>query len=185
MRPDSASHCFQPSVKTPGATGTRGGRTVRLCGVWVHLKSLSLEVIFSSRLEMWYEALAMSVSAVSLLLAERSVSVFRLRCLWLLASAACCSGFLGLGCASGPGSGSAGSGSGSDAAAFSSPTATVASRAAEFDAFEWNSRSVCRGAGLAELDCAGSKVTVWDGWFILNTFYCNSDKILCSNINTM
>lgn len=36
-----------------------------------YLKSLSLEVIFSSRLEMWYEALAMSVLlAVSLLLAD-------------------------------------------------------------------------------------------------------------------
>lgn len=36
-----------------------------------YLKSLSLEVIFSSRLEMWYEALAMLVLlAVSLLLAD-------------------------------------------------------------------------------------------------------------------
>lgn len=37
----------------------------------LYLKSLSLEVIFSSRLEMWYEALAMLVLlAVSLLLAD-------------------------------------------------------------------------------------------------------------------
>lgn len=36
-----------------------------------YLKSLSLEVIFSNRLEMWYEALAMLVLlAVSLLLAD-------------------------------------------------------------------------------------------------------------------
>lgn len=43
---------------------------------------------------------------------------------------------------------------------FSSSTATVASRCAEFGVFEWSSRSVCRGAGLAELDAAGSKVRV-------------------------
>lgn len=40
-------------------------------GVGFYLKSLSLEVIFSSRLEMWYEALAMSLLlAGSLLLAD-------------------------------------------------------------------------------------------------------------------
>lgn len=43
---------------------------VRISVVLFYLKSLSLEVIFSSRLEMWYEALAMLVLAVSLLLAD-------------------------------------------------------------------------------------------------------------------
>ena len=46
-----------------------GGSSVS-AGLRLYLKSLSLEVIFSSRLEMWYEALAMSVLAVSLLLAD-------------------------------------------------------------------------------------------------------------------
>lgn len=42
---------------------------------------------------------------------------------------------------------------------FSLSTGTVASRAAEFGVFEWSSRSLCRGAGLAGLDAAGSKVS--------------------------
>lgn len=49
----------------------RAGQPARSAGLRFYLKSLSLEVIFSSRLEMWYEALAMSVLlAVSLLLAD-------------------------------------------------------------------------------------------------------------------
>lgn len=43
---------------------------------------------------------------------------------------------------------------------FSFSKATVASRCSEFGVFEWSSRSVCRGAGLAVLDAAGSKVRV-------------------------
>lgn len=47
-----------------------------------YLKSLSLEVIFSSRLEMWYEALAMLVLlAVSLLLADCAQRVWGSGCL--------------------------------------------------------------------------------------------------------
>ena len=49
----------------------RAVQSLRSAGLHFYLKSLSLEVIFSSRLEMWYEALAMSVLlAVSLLLAD-------------------------------------------------------------------------------------------------------------------
>lgn len=39
----------------------RGGPRVSF---WPHLKSLSLDVIFSSKLEMWYEALAMSTASI-------------------------------------------------------------------------------------------------------------------------
>lgn len=114
-----------------------------------YLKSLSLEVIFSSRLEMWYEALAMSVLlAVSLLLADCALClcVFRLLTDWLAVCVSVCLSvllvwfFLGklrL------------SNSSSATATFSLSTATVASRGAEFGLFEWSSRSLCRGAGLA------------------------------------
>lgn len=46
---------------SPGSQRRPGGCLV-FPGFRRYLKSLSLEVIFSSRLEMWYEALAMSVA---------------------------------------------------------------------------------------------------------------------------
>ena len=122
-------------------------QSLRSAGLHFYLKSLSLEVIFSSRLEMWYEALAMSVLlAVSLLLADcaECVCVFRLR---LSLCPSVCECLRPSVCRSGC------SGSGTRCVCGLLPvslsTATVASRGAEFGLFEWSSRSLCRGAGLA------------------------------------
>lgn len=64
-----------------------------------------------------------------------------------------------------------GSVSGSGSAAFSPSTATVASRGAEFGVFEWSSRSLRRGAGLAGMDAARSKVKVLAVCFLFYTFF--------------
>lgn len=128
------------------------GRSAAFARIGCYLKSLSLEVIFSSRLEMWYEALAMLVLAVSLLLADCAPcwcvpAADWLACLRLPADRPS-DLIVDVRCVA----------AAATAAAFLSFYNDC--RIPEFAVFEWSSRSVCRGAGLAELDAAGSKVTV-------------------------
>lgn len=59
LRPKGWGKTFLRARATDG--GPRGGFRVRFRP---HLKSLSLDVIFSSKLEMWYEALAMLTASI-------------------------------------------------------------------------------------------------------------------------
>lgn len=59
--------------------GPQGGFTV---GFRPHLKSLSLDVIFSSKLEMWYEALAMLTASIPPAGVAGAAARCRRRCCW-------------------------------------------------------------------------------------------------------
>lgn len=67
-------------VRARAADGApQGGRRV---GFRPHLKSLSLDVIFSSKLEMWYEALAMLTASIPPAGVAGAAARCRRRCSW-------------------------------------------------------------------------------------------------------